>query len=217
MFNGFFNAEDINSTNFGHMDIEAGKIIKSILNYGIACDSDIAQSSSVSQDRFFTAQNRLRDYTVHFPKISNINVMIAVLLQKLCVKCVFYNDDFISFDDVARNIYYRHKDIGKSVLSVLIEDMGASGIYVEPSSFDKNQLNKNKNILVNSDFSDWIDYDACIVINTWNYVNARFEDFPLFNQKIDVSDDLKQLIDGYILAIRSIDDMVYNVKSGSIF
>lgn len=217
MFNGFFNADDIKFSNFGHKDINSEKIIKAVLDYGIVSDYDVSQYSTAIKDRFYTAQNRMREYTVHFPQISNINVMIAVLLQKLCVKCVFYKDDFINSDDVSQNIYYKHKDIGKSFISVLKEEIGTQGIYFESSSFDMDKLNENKDIIVNSDYSNWIDSDKCIVINTWNYSKISFEDFRLFNyKKIDISDDLKPLTNGYILAIRSIDDMVYNLRSGSI-
>ncbi|WP_461256475.1 hypothetical protein [Treponema sp. R80B11-R83G3] len=212
MFNGFFNATDIVSTNFGHKDIEANKIIEAVFNYGIVSDLDIDKSSMENQELLSIAQSQMQEYTAHFPRLSNINIMIAVLLQKLRVKCVFYNDSAIGADDMYQNIYYQHDDIGKSV-SLTLKEMGASNIYFEPFLFDKCKLSEDKIILVNSDSVNWVDSDKYIVINTWNYNKIHFEDFKLFNYKnIDVSDDLKPLIEGFILSTRSIEDMIYSIK-----
>ena len=77
--------------------------------------------------------------------------------------------------------------------------------------FNMNNLNEDTDIIVNSDSTDWVNIENCITINTWNYKNTHFDDFKLFNGKINISDNLKELVEGYILAVRSIDDMLYSV------
>jgi hypothetical protein len=213
MLNGFFTASDITSSNFRHKDIDSSEIIDAMLNYGLITDFETGVGNS---DRFIVAKSKLHEYTVHFRQISNVNTMIAMLLQKLQVRCVFYNDDVISPECASRNIYFDRSDAGRYISSVLKDRLGASNISFE-NTFNESYLFGDLHILVSSDSLNWIDSDRHIVINTWSYANTQFNDFSLFNKKdIDISDGLKFMVEGYISAVRSIDDMVYQINSGSV-
>ena len=120
-----------------------------------------------------------------------------------------------SKNDVHQNIYYKSDDIGKNIVSFLQDEMKINTVDLPDSPFDLETLQNEKDIVVNSNATKRIDTENCITINTWDYQNARFEDFQLLNDKFDVSDDLKELIHGYILAVRSIEDMAYSVMGGS--
>jgi hypothetical protein len=137
--------------------------------------------------------------------------MIAVLLQKLHVKSVFYNSATITKMDISQNIYYKSNDAGKDVATFIKNEMKIDTIYFAGSCFDVNNLNENVDIVVNSDVTNWFNIENYIVINTWNYKNVHFDRLNLLHCKTDISDNLKELIDGYILATSSIVDMQYSV------
>jgi len=189
MFNGLFDIDDIKSPK-----------INEFFNHKL-----IEETEDFFPDHYTQAKN-LSGYTVHFPMISNINIMIATLLQKLKVKSVFYNDGIITQNDMNSNIYFEHDDIGKSVSTVL------RNINFVSYPFEETVLKENIDIIVNSDCTNWVNSDKCIVINTWNYKYIQFDNFKLFGDKVAISDDLKTLIENYSLAIRAIDDMIYSIQ-----
>jgi hypothetical protein len=170
-----------------------------------------------SDKRYEYANNGLRGHIAHFPIVSNANVMTAVLLQYLDVKCVFYADDTINEGDIIQNAYYEADDDGKLVSYVLNGRMSLSNIQFVSDAFEKDKVEDGSSVIVNSDSSNWIDSDKCIVLNTWNYENSCFEDFTLLNGAMDIPNDLKQLIEGYVIAIRTVDDMAYCLKDGVVF
>ena len=209
MINGQFSINDITSRNIGHMDIDSKKILDELLDLGI-----VREYSMDLPSKYIPVNDILENYIVHFPKMTNINVMIAVLLQKLRVRSFFYESGVITQNDVAQNIYYKPNDIGKNIIAFLQNEMKINTVDLFDSPLDIETLKDEKDIVVNSNVTNWVDPENGIVINTWNYLNAHFEDFQLFNGKLDVSDDLKELIDGYVLAVRSTYEMLYSVKEG---
>jgi hypothetical protein len=134
-------------------------------------------------DRYIHAPSTLSKYIAHFPKMSNINITIAIVLQKIGVKSIFYDNNVITENDVNANIYFKSGDTGKNIIPLIQDKMKIGTVFYVDTDFNIKQLNKNTNIIVNSDSTDWIDAENHIVINTWNYRNARFEDFKLFNGK----------------------------------
>ena len=201
MLNGLFNTNDIYVKNTGHTDIDTRSIVKEFLQHSIVVED---QHDKVSTDIF--------KYTVHFPTISNVNTVIAVLLQKLNVKSIFYHDSIVDQKDVYENLYYKRDDIGKSVSTIMKNIMNLKTISFATSIFDEKHMINDKDIIVNSNCTDWIDSDQCAVINTWNYKNVQFENFEIFSNMLDISDDLNVLIQDYSMAIRAIFDMIYSVK-----
>lgn len=215
MFNGLFTSSDILSSSLGHKDIESKKIVDTMFEYGIISESETAEADSESRKRFLTAQKRLQDYTVHFRQVSNVNITIAMLLQKLNVTCVFYEDATISDVDSNENIYFERVDVGSAVSSVLKARQGVSNIIFKTSN--EYNLNGDNHVLISSDPLNWTDSESAIVINTWNYSKSQFLDFMVFNEKdCDVSNDLKPLIEGYVCAFRSVDDIVYHILNGTV-
>ena len=216
MFNGFFTSHDISSSNFGHKGIDSNNIIRILIDYGIVSEFAINPSIAEGNNRFFIAQKCLQRYTVHFHQVSNVNIMLAMLLQKLQTNCVFYTDSLIDKRNISGNIYFECSDIGKPLSTILVNKIGAKNIQFD-SFFDKCTLLGDAHIFVNSDPLNWVDSEKYIVINAWDYDNSYFEDSCLFNAPtIDVSGDLRQLIKDYISAVRAIDDMVYSIMSGVI-
>ena len=215
MLNGQFTVEHIKTGSINQKDIESEKALDELLNMGV-----VHESSTDFDARYTKAKDKLCKYVVHFPRMSNIGVMIAVLLQKMHVKTVFYENREITQSDVTQNIYFTPADIGKNIGSVIQDEMKADVITFVDSAFDKGNLNENVDIVVNADATNWISNGDGITINTWNYKHIKFNDFKLFNGnkgRINVSDDLKPLFDGYILAIRSVDDMLYSVTGDLVF
>ena len=206
MLNGFHAVEHIVRMSVGHANLDSGKIIGELTRLGI-----VHEYQFDAGNKYVQAKDMLIKYTVHFPKISNVNMMIAVLLQKLRVQSVFYENGTISQNDTSENIYYKDDDVGKDIRSFMQEELGADTVRFTNSDFASAELYEDANIIVNSDLGDWINSENLIVINTWNYKNAQFEDFSLFNGKIKISDNLKPLVGSYILAIRSVDDMLYSI------
>jgi len=113
-------------------------------------------------------------------------------------------------------IYFEASDVGKSLVAFLRDEKRINTICLSDSEFNLHGLNEKADIIVNSDATDWTGHDGCITINTWNYPNTYFDDFRVFNGKINVSDGLRSLVEGYILATRAIDDMLYSVIGGVI-
>jgi hypothetical protein len=66
-----------------------------VANVSIVGDVDINY-------RYIQAKNKLSGYTVHFPKSSTVNVIIANLLHKIGVKSVLYEDS--PFDVYGLNV-----------------------------------------------------------------------------------------------------------------
>ena len=91
MLNGQFTMDEITAGNIGHMDIDSKTVLDELFNWGIVCES-----SKNFQNRYYQAKDKLGSYIVHFPIMSNANVMIAVLLQKLRVKSVFHENGVIT-------------------------------------------------------------------------------------------------------------------------
>ncbi|MCL2442646.1 MAG: hypothetical protein FWD13_04180 [Treponema sp.] len=210
MLNGLFTIKQITSSYIGLCGIDAEKLLGDLTKWEII--HEISNGS-----RYIQAKEKLRNKTVHFPLISNINVMIAVLLQKMRVKTVFYENKTITQNDVIQNIYYNDNNIGKDIISFLQNELKIDTVFHADTDFNIDLLNEDIDIIVNSDSTDWINAENHIVINTWNYHNSHFKDFKLFNGKINVSDELKPLIEGYILATRSVDDILYSVIGNLVF
>lgn len=212
MLSGKFGLEHIMDRNIGSMDIDSRKVLDELLNWEL-----VNTTSDGYNDRYIQAKDELKNHTIHFPKMTNKNIMIAVLLQKIHVKTVFYDNKTITKSDVNLNIYFEVNDIGKNVISFIQDEMKVDTVSLASSNFCVDNLKEDIDIIVNSDATNWINIENCITINTWNYRNTRFDDFKLFNDKITVSDNLQPLIEGYILAIRSIDDMIYSVIGELVF
>ncbi|MCL2304527.1 MAG: hypothetical protein FWC43_04210 [Planctomycetaceae bacterium] len=184
------------------------KVVDEFLSWGII------QELSDTEDQYTLSKGKLAKYTVHLPRVDNTGIMTAVLLQEMRVKVILYENRIVTQNDVEENIYFKSDDVGKDVISVIQDNNCDNPIQFSPFGFNSSDLNENSDIIVNSDKHNWINDERLITINTWNYKNAHFENFRLFNDRIDVSDDLKKLVDGYILAVRSIDDMLYSIMKG---
>ena len=210
MLNCQFSIEDIITRNTGHTDIDSKKVLDELVDWGV-----IHEIPRTPSNRYIQAGDKLCDYIVHFPRMSNVNVMIAVLLQKLQVKSIFYENGEITQNDIAQNIYYKFEDIGKNIIAFLQNEMKINTVEFSNLPLDIEALKGEQDIVVNSNATDWIDTENCITINTWNYQDTHSEDFRLFRYgKLNVSDDLKKLVDEYLLAVRSIDDMLYSIIGG---
>jgi len=211
MLNGQFTVEHITMGKCGRMDIDSHAVIDKLLDMEIIHEAASDNAHAICQ---------LSKYTAHFPKMSNVNVMIAALLQKMGVRAIFYENGAITRDDVNKNIYYKLEDVGKDIVSFMKDEMSISTVCVTDDNFNPDRLDEDIDIVVNSDASDWANEGDCITINTWNYGHMNFNDFNLSKAKkdrVNVSDDLKPLIDGYILAVRSVDDMLYSVAGALSF
>ena len=90
--------------------------------------------------------------------------------------------------------------------------MNLETVSFSSSLFNDAHMREDRDIIVNSNFMDWICSERCVVINTWNYKSIQFEDFKLFSDRFDISKDLEILIQNYGLAIRAIADMIYSIK-----
>ena len=212
MLNGRFTYENIINRNIGHTDIDSKNVLDELLCWGIIYELPIDFN-----EKYVNAKNKLNNHIVHFPKISNINIMIAVLLHKIHVKTIFYDNGIVAKNDIDRNIYYKCGDIGKNIITFVQDEMKIDTVCFADSDFNVDKLNNSIDIIVNSDVNDWINNENFITINTWNYKNTHFNGSNLFNDKINVSDNLKTLIEGYILAIRAVDDMLYSVIGNLAF
>ena len=207
LLNGHFTVEQI--TNF---DSASKEVLDKLSILGL-----VIEQSADFNNNYIHAKNKLINYAVHFPKMTNINIMMAVLLQKLRVKTIFYESNTITQDDINQNIYFNFNDVGKATISFLQDENKVDTVCFSDCAFNLNDLNKNIDIVVNSDVSDWVDSESCITINTWHYSNTYFDDFSIFNCKVNISDNLKALVEGYILAIRSVDDILHSVAGGVVF
>jgi len=213
MLNGQFTVEHITTKNYIQMNIDSKKVLDEFSSWGI-----IYELSTYSSNRYIQAKDKLLNYVIHFPKMSNINNIIAFLLQKMCIKTVFYENRSITQNDVNENIYFNFDDIGKNILSFMQDKNNIDTVYLSDSSFNTNNLNENTDIVVNPDrSSSWDINKKCIIINTWNYHKIHFDDFKVLNDKINVSDNIKKMTEEFILAIRSVDDMLYSVIGGVVF
>jgi len=207
MLAGQYSTDHITTVNVGHTDIDSKEVLNMLSNWGI-----VRQISTGLCDALSQARDKLGGYTAHFPIMSNINIMIAVLLQKMHIKSIFYDcTTTIAEKDVNRNIYYKVGDVGKNIASFIKNEMRIDTIHFADSNFNVSNLNKNVDIIINSDVTNWFNIEGYIVINTWNYKNVQFDHIKLFNKETDISEDLKELVDEYILATRSIVDMQYSV------
>ncbi len=209
MLNGRFSIEDIISSYTGHTDISSIEIINEFLKWGIITSS-LPNPCSL-QDEIKT--NNL-GITVHFPKISNINVIISMFLQKSRTKCVFYEDEIIGNEDINRNIYYENSNIGENKLTILRNKTGNDNVYLSKFAFATAVLTDEYDIVVNSDKKDWIDSERSIIINTWNYHHSRFEGSKIFEGDINISPNLAELVDNYVLATRSFEDIIHSIQGG---
>ena len=212
LLNGHSTVEQITAADFVLADVSPKEIINDLLNWEI-----IYEIPADLNDGYIKTEEILRNYVVHFPKMSNINTMIAVLLHHMHVKTVFYNSDIITPNDTAQNIYFKYDDIGRDVISFIQNRMKIDTVCLENSDLNSDDLEINTSIIVNSDDNVWVNDDNFITINTWNYQSTRPDDFKLFNGKVYISDTLKGLVGGYILAIRSVDDMLNSVRGNLFF
>ena len=211
MFNGQFNIEHIINRNVVHMDIDLKRVLNMFINWGI-----IHESFTDFNNKYIQAKDKLSNYIVHFPRMSNINIMIAVLLYKMRVKTIFYENGIITKNDVYKNIYYKFDDIEKDIGSFIQYELKIDTVSFLDSGFNSNNLNENIDIIVNSDVIDWASNGNGITINTWNYKHTHFNDFKIFNEKINLTNDINMLVEDYILAVRSVDDMLYSI-TGALF
>lgn len=109
--------------------------------------------------------------------------MLSVFLHRFHIESIFYENGIIEKDDIRRNIYYSQDDIGVDIFSYLHNKMKIDTIRLSSSPLNMENLTNSNSVIVNSDFSSWIDAECCITINTWNYRNAGFVGFQLFNGK----------------------------------
>ena len=211
MLNGQFTIEHIETSSVGHTDLNSKEILDDFFRWGI-----IHEIPVVSGDKCIQGKNKLCGYTVHFPKISNINITLAMFLQKICVKSCFYDNKTISQCDVNQNIYINSNDIGKNIVSFLRDEMKIDTIEFSPSILNEENLCENCDIVVNSDVTDWINSENCIIINAWDYYNAQSDD-SRFIQKDCAVENMKALMDEYLMAIRTVDDIAYSVAGKLVF
>ena len=94
MLNGHFTAEHIIGDSVWSAGSDSKKVLDELLSWKI-----LRELPENSNSRYTQAKGRLSDYVAHFPRISNVNVMMAVLLRKLRVRAVFYEDKAITQDD----------------------------------------------------------------------------------------------------------------------
>ena len=194
--------------NTGHSVVGLKSILESIYMQNADLDGSYIQ-----------AKEELRSYTVHFPKLSNINVMIAVLLGKMGVKAVFYENAAINEHDINQNIYYTADDIGKDIIAFLRNEIALGTVYYAESTSNFDDFG-DMDIVVNSDANDWINNERGITINTWNYRYTNFDDFKLFRTddgRVTVSEELRPLVTAYVLAVRSIGDMLNSIREPAVF
>ena len=191
MFNGRFDVDAIQHDK-----------VKEFLGHGLLEESKLSFSENYNKIKQLSSYS----YTAHFPLISNINIMIAIFLQKLKVRSIFYSDRIIDSQDIENNIYYNLDDIGKYSSEIL------ENINFVSYDFKESDLKYDTDIIINSDYTDWINSDKCIVINTWNYKHTQFDNFKLFTDNAIISDNLKQLIENYKLAVQAVNDIIYSIN-----
>ena len=143
--------------------------------------------------------------------------MVAVILHKMNVRSVFYENGTIKENDLDINPYYSVGDVGKDIISFMRIDMNMDTVHLSNSCFNGHDLDSDIDIIVNSDPSDWVNIDEFITINTWNYRHIHFENFKYLSYKADVPDISRMFIDNYILSIKSVDDMINCVVGGVVF
>lgn len=114
-------------------------------------------------------------------------------------------------------VHFPNMSTVSAIMVALLKKMGVAVIsYYEGTEFDADNLDKDTDIIVNSDSSDWVNNEDGITINTWNYNHARFDEFePLIEQDgvLDVNDTSKE----HILAVRAVCDMLYSTAGVLVF
>jgi len=191
------------------VDIDPRQVLEKFLGWGI-----VYEPSKGLMDSYIQAKGMLCKYTVHFPLMSNVGVMTAVILHKMQVSSIFYENSSINREDTESNIYYTPEDIGKDVIAFLREELCIDTIHLSSSAFDLGLMNESKDIVFNTNKTSWANADPCTTINAWNYHNICFADFKLFNMKLmEISDNLRPLVNQVILACRCIDDMIYSCNN----
>lgn len=210
LLNGHFTVEQITAINVGLKDADLIKVLDVLFYYGL-----VYEFTADYNDMYVQAQDKLRNFTAYLPKMSNVNMMIAVLLYIMRVKAVFYGNGTVTQNDIDTNIYYKSEDVGKNIILFMQDDMRIDTVHFADSGYSEDNLNKN--IIVNSDAADWVNIENCIMINTWNYQNILFRDFELFNGKQNTPDDIKKHIAKFVLAIRSVCDMLHSVTDDLVF
>ncbi|MCL2054745.1 MAG: hypothetical protein FWG90_09990 [Oscillospiraceae bacterium] len=133
---------------------------------------------------------KLSGCTVHFPKTSNVNMMIVALLQKMRVKCIFYEYATISH--------------------------GNDRVVLAGSGFSAVHLKRETDIVVNSGADNWENYENCITINTWEYKDKPLIDSELFVNRDELSAKLKNHDEDLFLAVQAVGD-IYNSVVGGTF
>ena len=168
---------------------------------------------ATSNNMLLNEKKELHNYVVHFPEISNSGIIIAVLLSKYNLNINFYHDKVISNNDVQDNIYFSDDDIGMTMISVLRNKLGMTNINLLNTDFSLNAICNDITIIVNTDYNKWVDNDNYKIINTWNYTNTNTDRLSLWKYKINISNDIQNLFLNYIIALRSIGDILYSFSN----
>jgi len=206
LLSGHFTTEQIISKSLTLRDLKANQLIDDFFSKKLIFECGITDNEHSINAK------KLSKYTVHFPKLTNINIMIAILLQKNNVNSVFYEKKTISSSDVVENIYFYNNDIDKDIGTALKYDIGIKTITLSESDFTIDILNPVNDIIVNSNTDDWIEANDFIIINTWNYQKYFFSNFDNLFEAEYIDYSFKTALDGFILSTRAIDDMIFSVK-----
>jgi len=183
----------------------------------LSCLGLVYELSANYSDIYMQANDRLRNYVVHFTSMSNINMLISAILHKMSVKSIFYEDAKIAQGDIVMNIYYEENDVGKSVISFLQHELQNDTTMFVDASINTVKLNTDSDIIINSDSNNCVSIENCITVNTWNYRNIHFRHFELFDSNIHLSENLKMSIENLNLAIRSVCDILHSVSGELVF
>ena len=111
MLNSNFPVEHMTVGGTEQTNIDSQKVLNDFFAMGI-----LDECSFDTDNEYVQAICNMKDYIVHFPKISNVGIMAAVLLKYIGTKAVFHENRTITNLDETQNIYFNFCDIGKNII-----------------------------------------------------------------------------------------------------